>query len=345
MNFWPIVEKNLVPDTILRAGIRSLLKERLKDETKQDSEAQQEHFNHILDVLKHSPVAVNTIDANEQHYELPTDFFKYCLGKNLKYSSAYYKPGVTSLDDAEDEMLAMTCRRAELANGQEVLELGCGWGSLSLYMASHYPQSTFTVVSNSRTQKAYIDEEARKRGIFNLTVITMDMNAFDIEKKFDRVVSVEMFEHMRNYTLLFRKVGKFLKDDGKCFVHIFTHKTFTYLFEVKDENDWMSKYFFSGGIMPSNHLFSYFNEDIKIDRHWVVNGEHYEKTANDWLKNMDAHKREILPLMDSTYGRSEALKWWVYWRIFYMSCAELWGYNDGNEWMVCHYLFSKTGKK
>lgn len=342
MNYWSIIEKNLVPDPALRAGIRKLLKQRLADENKGNAENQQEHFNHIIDVLKKSPIAVNTSDANEQHYEVPTEFYQYCLGKNLKYSSAYYKKGKESLDQAEDDMLALTCQRAELKNGQDVLELGCGWGSLSLYMAKNFPQSKFTVVSNSKTQKAHIDTEARKRGLFNLTVITADMNVFDIEQQFDRVVSVEMFEHMRNYELLFAKVNKFLKADGKCFVHIFTHKEYAYLFEVVDESDWMSKYFFSGGIMPSNHLFFYFNQSIKVDKMWVVNGQHYEKTANHWLANMDKHKAEIMPLFEKTYGAEQALKWFVYWRVFYMACAELWGYNKGNEWMVCHYLFSKS---
>ena len=239
-------------------------------------------------------------------------------------------------------MLALTCKRADLQSGQNVLELGCGWGSLSLYMSAKFPESRFTVVSNSATQKIFIDETAKQRGIQNLTVLTADMNTFTIADTFDRIVSVEMFEHMRNYKFLMNKVAGFLKPDGKLFVHIFTHKILAYKFEVIDETDWMSKYFFTGGIMPSNHLFFYFNDDLKIDKHWVVNGTNYGKTSEAWLSNMDKHKKEIIPIFENTYGKDQAVKWWVYWRLFYMSCAELFNYNKGNEWMVCHYLFEKT---
>ncbi|WP_295793508.1 cyclopropane-fatty-acyl-phospholipid synthase family protein [Mucilaginibacter sp.] len=342
MRYDKLIEQNKVPDFLLRQGIRKLLKQRLADENKGDVEAQQAHLMALIDKLKASPIAVNTVDANQQHYEVPTKFYQYCLGKNLKYSSCYYKPGVTSLDQAEDDMLALTCERAELKNGQQVLELGCGWGSLSLYMAAKYPDSTFKVVSNSRTQKMHIDEQAALRGITNLMVITADMNTFKIDGQFDRVVSVEMFEHMRNYTLLMKKVASCLKPDGKLFIHIFTHKEYAYLFEVIDDTDWMSKYFFTGGIMPSDDLLFYFNDDLVAEQHWHVNGTHYGKTAEDWLKNMDRHKAEIMPLFEDTYGKDQAVKWWVYWRIFYMACAELWNYNNGNEWIVSHYLFHKT---
>lgn len=249
-----LVEQNKVPDFLLRLGIRKLLKQRLHDENKGGVEAQQAHLMALIDQLKASPIAVNTVDANQQHYEVPTRFYQYCLGKNLKYSSGYWKPGVTDINTAEDDMLELTCQRAELDNGQQVLELGCGWGSLSLYMAAKYPKSTFKVVSNSRTQKMYIDLQAKERNIANLKVITADMNTFSIDEQFDRVVSVEMFEHMRNYQKLMKKVASCLKPDGKLFIHIFTHKEYTYLFEVKDESDWMSKYFFTGGIMPSDDL-------------------------------------------------------------------------------------------
>jgi cyclopropane-fatty-acyl-phospholipid synthase len=337
-----LIENNKVPDVLLRQGIRKLLKQRLADENKGDVETQQAHLMGLIEFLKSSPIAVNTADANQQHYEVPTQFYQYCLGKNLKYSGCYYKPGVTTLDQAEDDMLELTCHRAELTNGQHVLELGCGWGSLSLFMAKKFPKSTFKVVSNSRTQKEYIDGQAKQRGIKNLTVITADMNTFTIDEVFDRVVSVEMFEHMRNYQRLTKKVASFLKPDGKLFIHIFTHKEYAYLFEVKNETDWMSKYFFTGGIMPSDDLMFYFNEDLLVEKHWHVNGTHYGKTAEAWLSNMDNHKAEIMPLFSETYGSDHAVKWWVYWRLFYMSCAELWNFNNGNEWLVSHYLFHKT---
>ena len=339
-----LIEQNKVPDFLLRKGIRKLLKQRLNDENKGGVEAQQAHLMALIDQLKASPIAVNTMDANQQHYEVPTQFYQYCLGKNLKYSSGYWKPGVTDINTSEDDMLEITCQRAELSNGQQVLELGCGWGSLSLYMAAKYPASTFKVVSNSRTQKLHIDEQAKQRGIKNLAVITADMNTFSIDEQFDRVVSVEMFEHMRNYTLLMKKVASCLKPDGKLFIHIFTHKEYAYLFEVKDETDWMSKYFFTGGIMPSDDLMFYFNDHLVVEQHWHVSGTHYGKTSEAWLKNMDAHKAEIIPLFEQTYGKDQAVKWWVYWRLFYLACAELWSYNNGNEWMVSHYLFHKTGK-
>ena len=339
-----LIEQNKVPDFLLRRGIRKLLAQRLHDENKGGVEAQQAHLMALIEQLKTSPIAVNTAEANEQHYEVPTRFYQYCLGKNLKYSSGYWKDGVTDINTAEDDMLELTCQRAGLVDGQQVLELGCGWGSLSLYMAAKYPGSTFKVVSNSQTQKIFIDEQASLRGIKNLTVITADMNTFTVDDQFDRIVSVEMFEHMRNYQLLMQKVASFLKYDGKVFIHIFTHKEYAYLFEVKDETDWMSKYFFTGGIMPSDDLLLYFNDYLTVENHWHVSGNHYGKTAEAWLKNMDAHKAEIIPLFEETYGKDQALKWWVYWRIFYMACAELWNYNSGNEWLVSHYLLHKTSK-
>ncbi|TDQ08779.1 SAM-dependent methyltransferase [Pedobacter metabolipauper] len=337
-----LLEQDKLPDFLLRLGIRRLIKQRLKDELAENSELQQQRLSGLLEELRNSPIAINTSDANEQHYEVPTEFYQYCLGKNLKYSSGYWYGGVEDIDTSEIDMLELTCQRADLRSGQEVLELGCGWGSLSLYMSAKFPDSTFTVVSNSTTQKAFIDETAAERGIKNLTVITADMNTFQILHQFDRVVSVEMFEHMRNYKLLLKKVASFLKESGKLFVHIFTHHTLAYKFEVIDETDWMSKYFFTGGIMPSNHLLSYFNDDLTVQKQWVVNGMHYAKTSEAWLKNMDAHKKEIIPLFEQTYGKDQSVKWWVYWRLFYMSCAELFGYHNGNEWMVSHYLFKKN---
>lgn len=336
-----LLEKNKIPDFLIRIGIRKLLKQRLQQEKKSTVELQQAHLMKLIEELKNSPIAINTAEANEQHYEVPTKFYQYCLGKNLKYSSGYWKNGVTDINTSEDDMLEITCNRAELKDGQNVLEFGCGWGSLSLFMAKKYPQSTFTVVSNSRTQKLYIDEQAKQRGISNLTVITVNINDFTIDQTFDRVVSVEMFEHMRNYQKLMKKVADCLKPGGKLFVHIFTHKDVAYKFEVIDETDWMSKYFFTGGIMPSDDLLLYFNEELSIEQHWHVSGMHYSKTSEAWLQNMDKHKAEIIPLFEDTYGKDQSVKWWVYWRIFYMACAELWGYNNGEEWIVSHYLFHK----
>jgi cyclopropane-fatty-acyl-phospholipid synthase len=336
-----LLEQNKVPDFALRYGIRKLLKERLQQEKKETVELQQAHLMNLIAELKESPIAINTVEANEQHYEVPTEFYKFCLGNNLKYSSGFWKEGVIDIDTSENDMLEITCTRAELTDGQDILELGCGWGSLSPYMAKKNPQSSITAVSNSKTQKIYIDEQAQLRGIKNLTIITVNINDFKIDKKFDRVVSVEMFEHMRNYQKLMHKIADCLKINGKLFVHIFTHKDFAYKFEVLDETDWMSKYFFTGGIMPSDDLLLYFNEHLSIEKHWHVSGIHYSKTSESWLQNMDKNKSQIMPLFESTYGKDQAVKWWVYWRLFYMACAELWGYNNGEEWIVSHYLFTK----
>lgn len=336
-----LIAQNRLPDFILRTGIRKLLKQRLEDETVGDVEAQQHRLNKLIAKLKTEPIAIHTEDANQQHYEVPTAFYQYCLGKHLKYSSGYWSPGVSSIDTAEQDMLELTCKRAELKDRQYILELGCGWGSLTLFMAQKYPESHITALSNSATQKAFIDQAAKERNLTNITVITEDINVFNTQTQFDRVVSVEMFEHMRNYQLLMGKISAFLKADGRLFVHIFSHGNLAYKFDVKDETDWMSRYFFTGGIMPSNHLLLYFNEQLTVEKHWVVNGTNYAKTAEAWLKNMEAHKKEIMPIFEKTYGADQALKWWVYWRLFYMSCAELFGYNSGNEWMVSHYLFKK----
>jgi cyclopropane-fatty-acyl-phospholipid synthase len=336
-----LLEKDLIPDFLIRWGIRENCKKRIADETINDLEMQHEKFMVFMRKLRQKPIAEDTVAANEQHYEVPTRFFELVLGKHLKYSSGYWKDGVKDLNRSEEDMLELTCNRAGLKNGQAILECGCGWGSLSLYMAAKFPESHITAVSNSRTQKIYIDSQAKKRGLGNLRVITADMNTFSTDDKFDRIVSVEMFEHMRNYQHLMEKLAGFLNEKGKMFIHIFTHKYLSYLYEVKDESDWMSKYFFTGGVMPSDHLLLYFADDFKIENHWRVNGRHYAKTSEAWLANMDKHKKDIMPLFEGTYGQEDAVKWWVYWRIFFMACAELWNFNGGNEWFVSHYLFEK----
>ena len=338
-----LLERDWVPDFLIRRGIRRLLGERLKEEDRGGPEAQQAHLMKLIARLRASPVAINTEDANRQHYEVPSAFFQHVLGPHLKYSSCYYEHPDETLAEAEANMLRLTAARAKLVDGDRILELGCGWGSLSLWMAEHFPNSRITVVSNSRTQKRFIDARAALRGFKNLEVITADANhlTFPETTHFDRVVSVEMFEHMRNYETLLRRIAGWLKPSGTLFVHIFTHKTYAYPFEVRDESDWMAKYFFSGGIMPSDDLLLYFQKDLTLAQHWQVDGSHYSRTAEHWLENMDAHRSDIEPILAETYGKDQVVRWWVYWRVFFMSCAELWGYAGGREWLVSHYLFEK----
>lgn len=298
----------------------------------------------FVEELKQMPVAVQTDAANEQHYEVPTEYFVNVLGDYRKYSCCHYsRPGMT-LEEAEVEMLELCCQRARLKDGQSVLELGCGWGSMSLYMAKKYPHSRIKAVSNSRTQKEYIDAQAKKRGLGNLTIITADVVHFspDETDSFDTVVSVEMFEHMKNYGELMRRISTWLKPGGNLFVHIFVHRLgLPYHYLVESEEDWMTKYFFSGGTMPSSDLLLHFQDDLAITNQWYVNGNHYSKTLEDWLIRHDGCKKNILRLFKDTYGKDEALKWFVYWRLFYLACSELFAFEKGERWGVCHYLFTK----
>ena len=340
MNVDFLLEKNILPDALIRPAIRTRLKNTIRRERQPNRELQHKQRNKLIEELRSSPIAVNTADANEQHYEVPAGFYEIVLGPWLKYSCGYWDDNITTLQSSEEKMLELTIERAEIKTGSEILDLGCGWGSFSLYAANKFPDKHFTAVSNSHSQRKFIEGRARELGIKNLDVITSDINDYNPAQQFDRIVSVEMFEHVRNYDRLFKKIRSWLVKSGKLFVHIFNHKKYAYKFEAERKSDWMARHFFTGGMMPSDELLFSFSRGFKIDGHWNVNGKHYSKTLEAWLEKMDQNKVAIMEIFMDTYGE-EAKKFWVYWRIFFMACSETFRMNGGNEWQVSHYLFEK----
>jgi cyclopropane-fatty-acyl-phospholipid synthase len=335
-------ESGIAPDLLIRAGICSLNRQRLRDERRDSIEALREHQRVFVASLRRSPIAVETHAANQQLYEVPPEFFLQALGKRLKYSCCYYPAGNESLDQAEEQMLALTCERAQVQDGMDILELGCGWGSLTLWMAERYPKARITAVSNSRPQREFILERCRERGLDKVMIITADMNHFTTDLRFDRILSVEMFEHMRNYELLLRRIASWMKPEAKLFVHIFCHREYAYAFESEGTDNWMGRTFFSGGIMPSYNLLFCFQDEVVIEDHWRVSGKNYQRTAEQWLGNMDHRRHQIMPVLETAYGKNDAALWFQRWRIFFMACAELWGFRGGEEWLVAHYLFRKN---
>jgi cyclopropane-fatty-acyl-phospholipid synthase len=335
-----LAEKGLAPDWLIRQGIRRLLKERLKNEMDRDPAARARRTQALMNELAASDIAIETDAANEQHYEVPAAFYQLALGGRLKYSSAYYPPGVSTLDEAEEAMLKASCEQAELVDGQRVLELGCGWGSLTLWMAAQYPNSQITAVSNSASQRGFIEQRALDLGLDNLKVITCDVNQLELDERFDRVVSVEMFEHVRNYRELLKRIAGWLRPDGKLFVHIFCHRYLAYPFETEGEGNWMGRYFFTGGLMPAADTLLHFQDDLALEDRKLYSGMHYAKTSRAWLDNMDARKRQVREAMQSIYG-DDAAVWQQRWRMFFMACEELFAYDDGNVWLVAHYRFRR----
>ncbi|MFT5101511.1 MAG: cyclopropane-fatty-acyl-phospholipid synthase [Planctomycetaceae bacterium] len=338
MSLIDLVEQGRVPDALTRFGIRRLLKQRLKKEKKRYQAPNT--LSQFIDQMISSPLAINTFDANAQHYEVPTQFYDQVLGDHKKYSCCYFEPNVHNLSSAEEAMLALSCERAGVEDGMEILELGCGWGSLTLWLGQHYPNARITAVSNSSTQKSYIDQTAADRNITNLNVITCDMNDFVADQQYDRVVSIEMFEHMRNYKILFERISTWLKPTGKLWFHIFVHHSLPYFFQDEGEADWMARHFFTGGLMPSWDLPLQIPSPLKLENRWPVKGTHYAKTSRAWLNLIDANEQSVRNVFTSSDDPTSATVLFNRWRMFFMACEELFAYNDGREWYVGHYLFS-----
>ncbi len=333
-------ERGWVPDPLMRLGMRRLMAARLQTERHGSLASRQDRYTAMLDELRASPIALSTATANEQHYEVTAEFFQRVLGRHLKYSACYWPAGVVDLDRAEAAMLALTCQRAALADARRILELGCGWGSLTLWMAEHYPHASITAVSNSSGQKSFIDAQAQRRGLDNVEVITADMNVFQAPGTYDRVVSIEMFEHMRNYQELMARIARWLEPQGKLFVHIFCHRELMYPFVDQGKADWMARNFFTDGLMPAAGTLAHFQDDLALQAQWWVDGVHYARTANAWLAKLDQDRSAVIQALQATYGAQSEL-WMRRWRMFFMACAELFGYRQGCEWLVAHYLFGK----
>lgn len=338
MHLSAAAEQGRVPDWLVRRGIRKLLNTRRRD---LESQSPGLTIARLHAAVASQPIAVSTHAANDQHYEVPAQFYESVLGPRLKYSCCYWEHGTATLAEAEDNSLRITAEHAELADGMNILELGCGWGSLSLWMAEKYPQSRITSVSNSHSQRRFIEATARDRGITNLDVVTADINVFRSIEAFDRVVSVEMFEHMRNHERLLDSIDSWLRPDGKLFVHVFCHRTTPYLFETDGAQNWMGRHFFTGGMMPSEDWLPGCSEQLHVDKQWQWNGSHYAKTCRVWLDNLDAAAEDLQPIFTKTYGRPDAIRWRQRWRMFFMACEELFATDGGNEWYVAHYLFKK----
>lgn len=340
------VERGLVPDVAIRAGIRRLCRQRLA-EAPEDPARRADEIEAFVAEMDAAPIALVPEKANEQHYEVPAEFFELCLGPHRKYSSCWWPAEIDELGGAEEASLAATCERAELGAGQEILELGCGWGSFSLYAAARYRGSRVTAVSNSHSQRRFLEAEARARGLDNVRFLTADINAFEPPPPlrgpggYDRVVSVEMFEHLRNWRALLERVAGWLAPGGKLFVHVFCHRDRPYLFETEGADNWLGRHFFTGGMMPSDELLPRFQDHLRLEQRWRWSGEHYQRTAEAWLRRLDENRERARAILGATYGSDRAELWFRRWRVFFLACAELFGFREGREWWVAHYRFAR----
>ena len=341
MDLVDLAERGLLPDSLIRAGIRRLLAARLREESRRDRCEPRQALREFLAELRRSPIAVETDAANVQHYEVPSEFFERVLGPRLKYSCCYWPRPDTTLAEAEEAMLELFCQRARLEDGMEILELGCGWGSLCLWIAQRYPRCRVQAISNSRTQREYIESRCRSLGTNNLEVLTANVAEFSAERRFDRVLSVEMFEHVRNYEQLLRRISGWLKPGGRLLVHIFCHARFAYPFETEGRTNWMGRHFFTGGIMPCDDLLLNFQRDLVLEDQWRFSGLHYARTLEAWRDRCDRQRPELLRVFAPALGPQDAARQLQRWRMFFLACAELFAYRQGREWYVSHYLFSR----
>lgn len=340
-----LAEQGVIPDALIRVGIRRLIRAGLAERASGGPAAVAQRFEDLLRESRCGPIAIETAAANEQHYEVPADFFGLCLGRQRKYSGCFWPPGVNSLDAAEVASLRATCVAAQIADGMQILELGCGWGSLSLWLAEQYPACRIIAVSNSKSQRAYIQSQAAARGLQNIEVRTCDINDFAPRERFDRILSVEMFEHVRNHAALFDRIQTWLRPGGKLFVHVFVHGRTAYPFEERDADDWMTRHFFRGGMMPSDDWLPRCADGFILESHTRQDGTHYAKTAEAWLASLDRNRARALDICAATYGPAEARRWLQRWRMFFMACAELFGFAGGSEWWVAHYRFAVRGER
>ncbi len=331
-----LAEAGWLPDPLIRIGIRRILRRRLRELDCADAAARSERNRAFRAALSAGPIALVPELANRQHYELPAAFFEQVLGSRLKYSCALFAGDADDLDAAEERMLERTCERAGVQDGMRILDLGCGWGSLSLFLAERYPSARILAVSNSKSQREFILGRCARRGTHRVEVVTADVNRFEPGRRFDRVISVEMFEHVRNQAALLARIADWLEPEGRLFVHHFAHRSAAYPFEDAGEDDWMARHFFSGGIMPSNDQLEHFQRDLALERRWVVSGTHYQRTALAWLARQDARRDAILESLAGVHGPADAELWFQRWRLFFLACAELFGYRGGEEWWVVH---------